>query len=254
MLLRTFMRLAYTALLFVFLLGSRTAFGQQQNQKAAEQHFNLADKAYKTGDYEKAVQEFLAAYQQVPVNPLLFNIGQAYRLAGHTDKALSYYEKYVEFEPGGPQVAEAKDHIRELKEAIETEKHRKTQEDQAQVQAQADTEAAARAEAQKQAEAARRATEAESAGSGLRIAGLVVGGVGVVALGVGIGLSVADGELTAPSIGIGAGGAAALIGGVVLYVVGVNQRSTAKENAGAVSLIVPTVTQRSVGLSWVGSF
>src|SRR5687767_4485926 len=82
-----------------------------QDKKAAEKAFLEAQKHYDAGQFKEAVQGFLTAYQLLPVNPLLFNIGQAYRLTGEPEKALSYYEKYVAFEPNGAQVAEAKDHI-----------------------------------------------------------------------------------------------------------------------------------------------
>lgn len=226
--------------------------GAQANKQQAEQHFNAGQKAYTGGQYDVAVKEFLQAYTLVPVNPLLFNIGQAYRLSGDKEKALSYYEKYVAFEPGGAQVADAKGYIATLK--IEVETRRREQE-------QAEAEKAAKdAEAQRQldeenrkkaaAELARRKAEAQSAGSGLRTAGLVVGGLGVVALGAGIGLGVAK-TFDGKAIGLTAGGAALAVTGGVLYYLGVKQRNDAVDK---ISLVVPHVTGSSFGVTWITTF
>src|SRR5262249_23293645 len=81
-------KLAFLLIVFV----SGTALAQQNNAKVAEQHFNLGQKAYTAGDYDKAMKEFLAAYQAFPANTLLFNIGQTYRMQGDKEKALAYYE------------------------------------------------------------------------------------------------------------------------------------------------------------------
>ena len=52
------------------------ALAQANQQQAAKEHFAVAEKAYKSGDYPKAVQEYLTAYQLAPLNGLLFNIGR----------------------------------------------------------------------------------------------------------------------------------------------------------------------------------
>lgn len=225
-----------------------------QDRKKAEQRYNEASKAYAAGDYEKAVKGFVEAYQIVPTNPLLFNIGQAYRLSGEKEKALSYYEKYVTFEPGGAQVPEAKEHIQKLKEEIETARRDKEAQD-AERQAKERAEAEARAEAEKKRNAelaVKLRAEAKEKGKGLRLGGLVVGGVGVVALGVGVALGASD-EFDGKSLAlIGVGGAAVVAGGV-MYFLGVKQRNDAEKAIPATAL-VPTVSGDSFGLAWVGSF
>src|SRR5688572_3358489 len=158
--------LSVSLALLVLTIGS---LAHAQDRKKAEQRFNEADKAYKAGDYPKAVQGFLEAYQLVPTNPLLFNIGQAYRLSGEKEKALSYYEKYVSFEPGGAQVTEAKDHIQKLREEIETARRDQERAEQERL-AREQADAAKREEEERQrsaALAAQRRAEAGKAGSGL---------------------------------------------------------------------------------------
>ena len=241
-------------LLVIFASGvSGAAYAQQNNQKAAEAHFNAAQKAYTAGDYSKSVQEFLAAYQAYPANPLLFNIGQAYRLSGDKEKALAYYEKYVEFEPAGAQVPEAKQHIKELKEDVEAIRKQREAEEAARAQADAAAQAKAKAEADRKRaeEQARQRAEAESAGSGLRTGGLVLAGAGVVGVGVGIALIAGDSKGAGGALaGVGA---AALIGGVVMYFVGNGQKNDALAKLGATAL-VPTFSNGMAGLSLGGSF
>jgi len=229
------------------------AFAQNQ-QQTAKQHFEVAQKAYDGGDYPKAVQEFLMAYQLAPLNALLFNIGQAYRMSGDKEKALSYYEKYVQFEPAGGQIPEAKQHISELKVAVETANHdrqAKDEEERAKAEAEAKTKADADAKAQADA-AARQRADADNAGKGLRTAGWVVGGAGVVAAGVGIG--VAAGGSTGAGLGIAGAGVAAIGAGVAMILIGNGQRNDALAKSGKTSMVVPTVAPGFVGAAWAGSF
>jgi tetratricopeptide (TPR) repeat protein len=201
------------------------------------------------------VKGFLNAYTLVPVNPLLFNIGQAYRRAGDPEKALSYYEKYVSFEPNGAQVAEAKEHIQKLKEDIETAKRDREREDEER-RAKEGVEAQARAEAERkknEALAEQRRRDAATAGKGLRTGGLVVGAAGVVAVGVGVALATGDGSKAAPIALIGAGGAA-IVAGTTMFLIGRGKRNKALEEASRTSLIVPHVTGDTVGVAWITSF
>src|SRR5262249_29338437 len=138
---------------FEFLLGafSSRALAQANanNQKVAEQHYEKASKLYAAKDYENAVKEFIAAYQAVPANPLLFNIGQAYRLSGDKEKALAYYQKYVAFEPTGAQANEAKEYIKELSIDVESQQKQQEAEAQARAQAEADAQAKAKVDAER---------------------------------------------------------------------------------------------------------
>jgi tetratricopeptide (TPR) repeat protein len=243
--------LAFTLVLLVPIAAS----AQAKNQKEAEQHFNTADKLYKAGDYQGAVKEFLTAYTLVPVNPLLFNIGQAYRLSGEREKALSYYEKYVSFEPNGAQVPDAKKYIQELKTVLETEK-REREAREAEQRQKDEAAAAARAEEerkQKAAELARKRADAASAGSGLRTAGLVIGGLGVVGVGAGIAIG-ASSKFDGKAIAITGVGGAALVTGIVLYVIGANERSNAEAALQKTSLILPQIGEHSFGLAWLSTF
>src|SRR5215475_14506331 len=139
--------LAVPALVLLSLHGRALAQAGQQ-QAAAKEHFAVAEKAYKGGDYAKAVQEYLTAYQLAPLNGLLFNIAQSYRMSGAKEKALAYYEKYVQYQPAGAQVTGAKQYIHDLKVDVETtKKEREAQETEAREKADAETKAKAAADA-----------------------------------------------------------------------------------------------------------
>jgi len=84
----------------------------------------------------------------------------------------------------------------------------------------------------------------------MRTAGLVVGGLGVVALGAGVGLGVAK-KFDGKAIGLTAGGAALAVTGGVLYYLGVKQRNDAVDK---ISLVVPHVTDSSFGVTWITTF
>src|SRR3954469_19888538 len=57
--------------------------------------------AYNLGNYDEAAARYEAAYRLVQDPALLFNIGQAFRLAGRTDKALAAYKGFLRTAPAG---------------------------------------------------------------------------------------------------------------------------------------------------------
>lgn len=61
--------------------------------------------------YDQAVAEFQAAYAIDKVALHLFNIADAYDLKGDYDKAIEFFQKYVDADYKGPRVAEARTRI-----------------------------------------------------------------------------------------------------------------------------------------------
>ena len=79
-------------------------------QKARE----LAEKGrayHDAGDYLKAVAAFKEAYVLAPSPALLFNIAQAYRLAGDCDDAAWMYRRYLDSNPGAERRTLAEQHL-----------------------------------------------------------------------------------------------------------------------------------------------
>src|SRR5262245_42356196 len=57
----------------------------------AKAHVRKATAAYNLGRYIEAAKEYEAAYEQTLDAKLLFNVAQAYRLAGDREKAITAY-------------------------------------------------------------------------------------------------------------------------------------------------------------------
>jgi tetratricopeptide (TPR) repeat protein len=90
-------------------------------QRQAEEHFMRGRAFHEAKDYDRAVGEYLAAYQLVPLPELLFNIGQVYRDQGSPQKALHYYQEYLAAEPNGRGRGEAEQAIGEIQAEIASE-------------------------------------------------------------------------------------------------------------------------------------
>jgi tetratricopeptide (TPR) repeat protein len=63
------------------------------------------------GDYTAAIAAFKEAYVLAPSPGLLFNIAQAYRLAGHCDDAAWMYRRFLDTNPGGENRELAEQHL-----------------------------------------------------------------------------------------------------------------------------------------------
>jgi tetratricopeptide (TPR) repeat protein len=74
----------------------------------------LAEKGralHNAGDYNAAVSAFKEAYVLAPSPGLLFNIAQAYRLAGNCDEAAWMYRRFLDTSPIGNHRALAENHL-----------------------------------------------------------------------------------------------------------------------------------------------
>jgi tetratricopeptide (TPR) repeat protein len=83
----------------------------------AKARFEAGRALYSLGDYEAALREFAAGYQQVPRPQFLINLGQTYRKLERFDKAREMYEKFLAEaspdDPNRPAVAKILDELRE---------------------------------------------------------------------------------------------------------------------------------------------
>lgn len=83
-------------------------------EKVPNKARELADKGRKhhqAGDYGAAVSAFKEAYVLAPSPGLLFNIAQAYRLAGNCDEAAWMYRRFLDTDPRGTQRNLAETHL-----------------------------------------------------------------------------------------------------------------------------------------------
>ncbi len=88
--------------------------GRGNPRAQAKAHFDRATVFFDDARYLEAAHEYEAAQQALDLPAFLFNIGQAYRMAGQMDKALAAYRAFVARAPTAPERAEADQHIAEL--------------------------------------------------------------------------------------------------------------------------------------------
>lgn len=93
----------------------------QQELAQAREHFKAAEAAKRRHDYKAAVDRYLAAYELFPDPEFFFNVAEAYRLAGDVASSLTYYQKYLELDPGGRGAPAARAAIEELQRTTRAE-------------------------------------------------------------------------------------------------------------------------------------
>jgi tetratricopeptide (TPR) repeat protein len=86
----------------------------------ARAHFKAAEAAKAGGEYQTAAVEYLAAYQLFEEPEFFFDTAEVYRLGGDEQNALTYYEKYLEIDPGGRGAAIARSSADQLRRQIAT--------------------------------------------------------------------------------------------------------------------------------------
>jgi tetratricopeptide (TPR) repeat protein len=66
----------------------------------AQRHYNKATKWFKTGDYDKALDELHAAFDADPVPDYLYAIARVHEKLDHCADAITYYKRYLDSNPG----------------------------------------------------------------------------------------------------------------------------------------------------------
>src|SRR5262249_38282328 len=87
----------------------------------AREHYQKGSVAYDLGHYDAAIAEYEAAYAAFSEPTLLYNLGQAHRLARHLPRALHFYKMYLVKVPDAHNRAEVEAKIAALNTAIEQE-------------------------------------------------------------------------------------------------------------------------------------
>jgi hypothetical protein len=220
---------------------------------AARAYYIEATRAFGLEQYDDAAKEYTAAYRAKPDPALLYDIAQAERLANHPAQALRFYRLYLAHVPQTENRAEVETKIAELTRTLDEQKQ--TRELQARPPP-----------VEKPVPPA--APSDRPPGRAKEIAGITVGAVGVAALAAGIAFGVlahntgddvtaasksgakwsssqdSTGETDQTAEGVLLGvGSAALVAGVVLYVLGHREASAARV------AVVPSVSTGRAGLS-----
>jgi len=100
-----------TGLILALLLASSTALADAK--KDAKVHLDKAAALHKAGKYEEARKELEIAYTLDPQPALLYAIGQVHVMQGQCPQAITFYQRFLDSNPGEAQAAKAR-------EAIET--------------------------------------------------------------------------------------------------------------------------------------
>jgi tetratricopeptide (TPR) repeat protein len=85
----------------------------------AREHFNKGSKYFSLGKFDEAIKEYEAAYDLKDDPAFLYNIAQAYRLAGNAPKALFFYRSYLSRAPEAPNLKDVQSKIAELQKLID---------------------------------------------------------------------------------------------------------------------------------------
>jgi tetratricopeptide (TPR) repeat protein len=239
---------------------------------SAREHYRKATKAFELGAFDEAIREYTEAYRIKDDPAILYNLGQAHRLAEHPGEALHFYKMYLTKVPDSPIRAEVESKIDILQKLVDQQ--RKAPSPAPEPVRQVAPPSPPPAVVEKPAPKPR---EPAPPGRAKKIAGIAVGALGVGALATGIAFGVlaknAGDDLTrltnmmgtfdydkqqtglrdqvVAGVLLGVGGAA-LATGVVLYVLGQRDARAARRHS-AVS-IMPTIAHGFAGAQLQSAF
>ena len=90
--------------------------------EAARQHFKKGNRLFDLQRYTEAAKEYEAAYEAKDDPALLFNIGQAYRLAADYPKAIGAYKSFLRRNPAAKNRTELETRIADLQRLVAEQK------------------------------------------------------------------------------------------------------------------------------------
>jgi tetratricopeptide (TPR) repeat protein len=91
----------------VFSVGASPATAQPPLEQARAR-FEQGEAYFKAGTYDKAIEEYRAAYALAPRPALLFNIGLCYEQLDDDANAIDHYDRYLAADPAGAKTTEAR--------------------------------------------------------------------------------------------------------------------------------------------------
>jgi tetratricopeptide (TPR) repeat protein len=126
------MRIAWLAIRLVHVLAVIAALtapvrADESDEAKAKQAYERGRKYQELDEHDKAIEQYLRAYEYSKHPQMLFNVAQVYLIKGDKVMAREYYEKYVRLEPHGPGSAVARKRIAELSAELERERQLRPQ-------------------------------------------------------------------------------------------------------------------------------
>ncbi len=148
--------------------GKHAAKAARSNpKKEAKKLFQQAQKHYKLGEFQAALNAYVTAYETFPVAGLLFNIGQCYMELRNYERAAFFYDQYLSEKPDAPNADVVEERLaqaqQELVKATEAAKLSEEQRRQQELARQAELRREEEDRRQREAEAARRVQEEAAA-------------------------------------------------------------------------------------------
>ena len=107
------MRIGVIAMVVVGLLAGVATAQPAPDKAAAQAAFVDGQERYAAGDYLPAAVKFEAAYAADPDPVYLFNVAQAYRLGNACSKAVRSYNRFLEAVPNPPNLDKVKQYLGE---------------------------------------------------------------------------------------------------------------------------------------------
>jgi tetratricopeptide (TPR) repeat protein len=258
--------------LVALLVCAQPGAAEPRRKPAVESHYNQGMKQYTLGHFSEAIEEFEKAYDLKPEPIFLYNIAQSHRQNKNAERALFFYRRYLEADPRTKNRAEVEKRMREMETLLAEEKERASAPAISPPPVAPTPPAAVvlpvPAPVQPPPPVAQPEAAPANPGRGLRIAGIVLGSVGLAGIGTGIIFGVHSKTLydearqgsynkakddssktfqTLEWVSIGVGGAAVATG-IILYIIG----ATAKDSNRTVAL-VPLLTPGMAGFALAGA-
>jgi tetratricopeptide (TPR) repeat protein len=252
-----------------------------EDLSGARDHYKKGSKAFELGLFDEAIREYMEAYRLKDDPAILYNLGQAHRLAKHPEESLHFYKMYLTKYPNSPNRDEVLAKIEALQKLLDQQRATQTLPPDHPI-SQTPSELAsptppAPTGPNTTSAPAPSPAEVSPPGRAKKIAGIVVGVVGVAGLGAGIAFGVlaksasddlsqlngnkgtfdydkqqtgkTDQLLEGVLLGIGG---AALAAGTTLFILG--HRDARRAAEGAQVWVVPALSRGVAALQLSGRF
>jgi tetratricopeptide (TPR) repeat protein len=203
-------RRALAAIVVVCVAAPAEAKPTRRDLREARDHFRRGQRLHDAGRFEEAIQAYRRAYELSKLADMLYNIGQVHRMRGDREAAIEHYERYLAEAPTGPGAPKAREFLASLRREIEVETRAMRgsidEEWRGVVQGASPDPIIPPPPTQRPPLVVPLPEEApRDRGSGLRVAGLVAGGAGVILLAGGAVFALRAGTLSEELDALGPG-------------------------------------------------
>ncbi len=93
----------------------------EQATEVAKKHFYRAEKLFALRRFERALDEYEAAFEAKPIADFLFNIGQCHVNLGNYREAIFSFRKYLKLKPDARNRKQVEEYIADLEEKADRE-------------------------------------------------------------------------------------------------------------------------------------